>query len=269
MYSVFSTIFVILVFLVVAGFLGRVGTTGISDVSKNVAASLGLLVTYAFLILSMSSFSELATFFEGLCGGIPFLNEIADYGSMQKVISESPLVAAVAFMDTVLLSAIIEIIMLLPLGHNQNAIHFFTNVGNLMTNLLVAMLSAIVGLLILNYVIKDSSAYQWIVSVIGSIIALISVGTIPMLIVSIFKKNTTAGIGLIGTLLLFSKSKVAGILRASFLKAMVYVYGIWMLEKHFGSIANGLSQVSIVLIAFGPVVVMIMGLVIILKSTIF
>ena len=160
MYSVFSSIFFILVFLIVAGFLGRVGTEGISDVSKNVAASLGLLVTYAFLILSMSSFTELAAFFEGLCGGIPFLNEIADYGSMQKVLVENPLAAAVAFMDTVLLSAVIEIIMLLPLGHNQDSIHFFTNVGNLMTNLLVAILSAVAGLLILNYVIKASSVYQ-------------------------------------------------------------------------------------------------------------
>ena len=79
MYSVLSTLFVIGVFLVVAGFLGRVGTDGISDVSENVAAAIGLLFTYAFLILSLGSFSELASFFEGICGGIPFLNEIADY----------------------------------------------------------------------------------------------------------------------------------------------------------------------------------------------
>ena len=79
MYSILSTLFVIGVFLIVAGFLGRVGTDGISDVGENVAAALGLLITYAFLILSLGSFSELATFFEGICGGIPFLNEIADY----------------------------------------------------------------------------------------------------------------------------------------------------------------------------------------------
>lgn len=55
-------------------------------------------------------------------------------------------------------------------------------------------------------------------------------------------------------------------MRGAFLKAIVYVGGIWMLEKHFGSIANGLSQLSTFLIAFGPVVVMIIGLVLILKS---
>ena len=88
-----------------------------------------------------------------------------------------------------------------------------------------------------------------------------------MLIVSLFKKNSSAGIGLIGTLLLFSKSKIVGVLRASFLKAIIYVGGIWMIEKHFGSIANGLSQLSTILVAFGPVVVMIIGLVFILKNT--
>lgn len=183
MYSVLSTLFVIGVFLVVAGFLGRVGTDGISDVSENVAAAIGLLVTYAFLILSLGSFSELASFFEGICGGIPFLNEIADYGSLQKVLSESPLSAAVAFLDTVILSATIEIIMLLPLTQGSAT-------GKFMVNLFTGIVVAIASLLLLNYVIKDSSVYQWIVSVIGSVIALLSVGTIPMLIVSLLKKKT-------------------------------------------------------------------------------
>lgn len=38
MYSLLSTLFVIEVFLVVAGFLSRVGTNGISDVSENTVA---------------------------------------------------------------------------------------------------------------------------------------------------------------------------------------------------------------------------------------
>ncbi len=259
MYSVLSTLFVIGVFLIIAGFLGRVGTDGVSDVSENVAAALGLLVTYAFLIVSLGSFSELATFFEGICGGIPFLNEIADYGSLQKVLSESPLSAAVAFMDTVILSATIEIFMMLPLTQGSAT-------GKFMVNLFTGIVVAIISLLLLNNVIKETNVYQWIVSAIGSIIALLSVGTIPTLIVSMFYKNRTAGIGFLGALLLFSKSKIAGVLRSSFLKAIVYVYGIWILEKNYGSVASGLSALSTVLVAFGPVFVMIIGIVIILKS---
>ena len=56
-YSVFSTLFLLAVLLIVAGFVGRFGTNGFADVSENVAASLGLLVTYLILILSLSSYS--------------------------------------------------------------------------------------------------------------------------------------------------------------------------------------------------------------------
>ena len=259
MYSVLAILFLIGVFLIVAGFLGRVGTDGISDVSENVAAAVALLVTYAFLILSLSSFSELATFFEGICGGIPYLREITDYGSLQNVIKNDPLSAAIAFVDTVILSATIETIMMIPLSQKNDNSKF-------MVNLFTGIVVAIASLLVLNYVIKETSVYQWIVSIVGSIIALLSIGTIPIIIISLFKKNITAGIGLIGIIMLFSKSKIAGVLRASFFKAIIYVCGIWLLEKYFGSIASGLSQISTILVAFGPAFVMIIGLVIILKS---
>lgn len=262
MYSVWATLFVIGVFLVVAGFLGRIGTEGVGDVSENVAASLALLVTYGFLIISSSSFSELSSFFEGICGGIPFLGDIADYGSLQNVISQNPLSAAVSFLDTVILSATINIIMMLPLVKVGER-------GEIMVRLLNGIIVAIASLLLLNYVIKRTGVYQyqWIVSALGCVIALFTVGTIPMQIISLFRKNSASnGIGIMGGLLLFSQSRIAGVLRASLYDAAVYVCGIWVLETRFGSIANGLSQVSAVLVAFGPVVIMIIGLVFILKS---
>lgn len=260
MYSVWATLFVIGVFLVVAGFLGRIGTEGVGDVSENVAASLALLVTYGFLIISSSSFSELSSFFEGICGGIPFLRDIADYGSLQNVISQNPLSAAVSFLDTVILSATINIIMMLPLVKVGER-------GEIMVRLLNGIIVAIASLLLLNYVIKRTGVYQWIVSALGCVIALFTVGTIPMQIISLFRKNSASnGIGIMGGLLLFSQSRMAGVLRASLYDAAIYVCGIWVLETRFGSIANGLSQVSAVLVAFGPVVIMIIGLVFILKS---
>ena len=270
MYSTFSIIFLIGIGLVVAGVLGRVGTDGKFDVSKNVASAIGLLVTYSFLILSMSSFSELASVFENLCGGIPFMSEITDYGSLHNVLSENPKSAAVAFLDSVILSALIDLIMMLPLGHNQNKDHFRTNnSGNLMTNLFVAIVSAIAGLLILNYFIKTSDIYHTIVSIIGSIIVVLSVGTIPMVIITLIRKKRLATVAVatgIGLLFLFSKSKIMGTLRSAVFKAIVYVGGIWILEKHFGSIANGMSFISSVFVAFGPVLVMLIGLYFIVKS---
>lgn len=268
MYSAFSIILLIGVGLVVAGVLGGVGTDGKSDVSKNVASAIGLLVTYSFLILSMSSFSELASVFENLCGGIPYMSVITDYGSLRNVLSENPKSAAVAFLDSVILAALIELIMMLPLGHNQKKKHFW-NSGNLMTNLFVAIISAIAGLLILNYFIKTSDIYHTIVSIIGSIIVILSVGTIPMVIITLIQKKrlTTVAVATgIGLLFLFSKSKIMGTLRSAVYKAIVYVGGIWILEEHFGSLANGMSFISSVFVAFGPVLVMLIGLYFIVKS---
>lgn len=269
MYSVVSILFSIGVCLILAGFLGRFGTDGLFDVSKNVASALGLLITYAILIMSLGSFSELTSFLGNVCGGIPFVKDIADYGSFHDLLSQSPESAAVAFLDTVILSAIIDLIMLLPLGHNQDKVHFWTNKGNFMTNLFVAVIATIAGLLILNYVIKTSNIYHFIVSIIGSIIVFLSVGTIPMVIIALIRKKnmkTLTITGIIGLLFLFSRSKIIGALRAAFFQAIVYVGGIWMLEKYFGNIANGLSVISGIVVAFVPIIIIIIGLLLIVKS---
>lgn len=71
MYSGWSTLFIIGVFLIAAGFLSRVGIDGISDVSENVAAALGLLITYAFLILSLGFFQSLRLSLKGYAEALP------------------------------------------------------------------------------------------------------------------------------------------------------------------------------------------------------
>lgn len=133
---------------------------------------------------------------------------------VHNVLSENPKSAAVAFLDSVILSALIDLIMMLPLGHNQNKDHFWANnSGNLMTNLFVAIISAIAGLLILNYFIKTSNIHYTIASIIGSIIVILSVGTIPMAIITLIRKKhlTTVAIATgVGLLFLFSKSKNMG-----------------------------------------------------------
>jgi len=135
-----------------------------------------------------------------------------------------------------------------------------------MVNLFTVVVVAIISLIVLNYVIKDTGVYRWIVSAVGAVIALFSFGTIPVAIISMFKKNISSGIGFLAVMLAFSKSKICGILRSSFLKAIVYVAGIWALEVRFNSLSEGLSQISSVLVAFGPIIIMLIGIGFILKS---
>ena len=260
MYSIIALLFLIGFSMVAAGFIGRIYTNEIKDVSNNVAAAIILLFVFTLLVLSVSSASELAAFFEGICGEIPFCGLITDYGSLKNAFSESPSSAAIAFMDTVILSALIEIITkILPYRARQTA-ESGLKIRTFMVKILIGMVVALAALLLLNYVIKKTDTYNWIVAVVGSIIALLSMGTIPFLVISQLNANRVARVGLVGALLLFS------ILRASFLKAIIYVFGIWVLENNFESISNSLSNLSMILAAFAPACVIIIGLILILKS---
>lgn len=259
MYSVFTTLFIIGFLMILVGFIGRIGTECIGEVDANVASAFGLIFVYTLIFMSFSSFAELVPVFEGICGGIPFLDIIADYGSLKNALHAEPLRAAISFLDVVILSSLINILSLLPLTQG-NA------VGKFMVKLFTGIILALVSLCILNFVIKETSAYKWITSIIGGLISIVSIGSIPLAIVSVFKKNIAASVGIFGSIYFFSKSRVAGILRDSFLKAIIYVAGIWLMEKHFGDIATGFSQLSLILVAFGPVVVVLIGIGLIFKS---
>ena len=82
-------------------------------------------------------------------------------------------------MDTVILSALIEIITkILPYRARQTAENRL-KIRTFMVKILIGMVVALAALLLLNYVIKKTDTYNWIVAVVGSIIALLSTGTIP------------------------------------------------------------------------------------------
>ena len=266
MYSVLLILFLIGILSVVAGFIGRVGTDGISDVSENVAASLSMLIIFSFVILGMgTSPSGLMSAFEGICGGVPYVRDIADYGSLHKVISDAPLSAATSFMDTVVLSAINQIGAMIFLPTSKEARKRFM-ANRLMTYIFTGFVIAIASLLLLNYVIKGSVVYQFIVSAIGVCISLFSICTGPMSIILMLKNDNVVKAGIVASIFLFSKSKISGVLRSSFLNAIVYVCGIWMLEKYFGSVANGMSQIYLIMVAFCPIILQLLGIFTVLKS---
>lgn len=51
-----------------------------------------------------------------------------------------------------------------------------------MVKILIGTVVALAALLLLNYVIKKTDTYNWIVAVVGSIIALLSMGTIDTIL---------------------------------------------------------------------------------------
>lgn len=255
-YSVFSTLFLLAVLLIVAGFVGRFGTNGFADVSENVAASLGLLVTYLILILSLSSYSQLAQFFDGISSGIPYLDKIADYGSLKKVFTEAPADAVICFLDTVILSVIIELASHLSVFKDNFK-------GRLMVYLFTAVVVAI-GSVLLFKAVKETSAYKWVTSTLGIAVSVIALGSVPLSLIEQFGKHLN--IKTFGALYLFAKSRVAGIFRSAVIKAGVYVLGIGLLEHYFGGIEQGVSVLTSLIAIFAPIVIMLIGLGYIVRS---
>lgn len=184
--------------MILVGMFGRAGTGTVAEIDANVAATLGLLVTFGFLLMNFSTASELAKIFEEICGGIPFLSELADYGSLRSVMHEAPLKAAMAFFDVVFLSTIINLLSLLPLTSGSAT-------GKFMVKIFTGMVLALVSLMILNFVVKESETYRYLTACLGALIAITSLGSIPIFIISIIKANSYSGMGFIGMLFYFLK----------------------------------------------------------------
>jgi len=257
--SIIAILFLIGVFMILAGVLGRVGSGTMAEIDSNVAATIGLMITYAFLLINFTSISELTKIFESICGGIPFISEITDYGSLTNVFHAAPLEAAVAFLDVVCLSTIINMLSLLP--HTSGSA-----TGKFMVRMFTGIILALISLMLFNFIVKESEIYRYIVSSLGAVITMLSIGSIPLSLVSLITNRNTSGIGFLAILFIFSKSKVVGILRDSFFKAIVYVVGIYVLETEFGTIANSMSRFATVTVAFAPAVIMIIGMIIMIKS---
>lgn len=253
MYSILAVLFLIGGGMVFAGVLGRAGTDSSAEIDANVAASMALLVTYLFLLLNFTSFSELSGMFESISGGVPYLGEIADYGSFRNLLRMAPLEAAESFLDVVFLTATVDLLSVFPVNSGSAK-------GKFMVKVFTGIMLSLISLLILNFVIKQSGPYQYIVAAVGAVIAALSAVSIPIAIFSLVKKPGVCGVGLLAAAVVFSTSRAAGILRDAFFKAIVYVAGIYVLESRFGSIASGMSQMSLLAVAFGPVAIMLAGI---------
>lgn len=135
-----------------------------------------------------------------------------------------------------------------------------------MVRLFTGIVMSLIALFLLNFVVKTSGPYQMVVSWLGGIISVLSVGSIPLAIIALIRQRKAGGVAVAAGILLFSGGRIMGILRSAVLQAIVYVIGIGLLEKHFGSLANGASQLAAIIVAFAPCVILIIAIIIILKT---
>ena len=269
MYTFLVVSFVLLLALVFAGFLARVGTDRIGEIDANVASSFALLTVFGFVFLACSE-SRLGSVVEALCGGVPYLGVIADYGSLHAALHSDPIRAAVSFLDVVFLAALIDLINLLPL--KQGSASYWTQGGLrakfLPVRLLTGIVVALLALLLFNFVIRSSEIYQWIVGAIAAVISLISVCSVPVLLISAIKQSAAqiGGAGLLVSFLILAKSKVGVLLRSAFFKALIFTLGIWLVEAKWGSVAAAAATISAIVVAFMPAVICLIAIFWIVRS---
>lgn len=248
-YVLMTGLFLVGAIMFIGGFVWRtVDTGGFDDVGADVASAIGLIAVYAIVMVASESSLN---FFNTIFGGLPYVSAIADYNSIANVWKEAPDVFAKCFFDVVLLSAIIDLIK--PVLGAGKRVPFS------MRKLFTVLVSSLLGLLLLNVVVKKLSVYSVVVSAIGALITAVSTtGFFFNVVTTLTKRQITTG--LFAVVALFLNNPVSKMLRSSFIKACFYVGLIYLMEIYCGSIAGGVSLAINILIAFAPCAIMLFGI---------
>lgn len=262
-----AILFVFGVAVLLVGFLIRVGTSGFRDVS----ASFGVLFAFAIIMFCCGSVEGFRALVEGICGGFPLVDLLADYGSLHAALRMAPMAAAQAYFDVVLLALLINLIDAIPFvssllegisERRKGSLGAFFS--HMMGWVLARMLIALAATLLLNYVIKASGPYKWLFSSVGAVVLVLALVVAVLWALSRANRNLFAG-GFRNSLRRFSSGSIAGACWRSVLESLFLFVTIFVLELRFGSVAAAFSTISAVVVAFLPSLLVILALAFILK----
>lgn len=254
-YTVIQVLFILGLVMFVSGYIMNVigKTDNISDVGADAACALALLVIYGFVIVTVKSGSEFA---EAICGGIPFVDQIADFGNIKNAFSKAPVACIISFCDTVVLSALIGLLRKI-FGVSRN---FWRNIS--FYYLFTCIAAALIALVIFKTVVKQSSLYASIITTLGVFISGLSTFST---VVTLLNQRTALSFGVL-FMTVFSDNPVSKFIRKSLFDAIIYVMLILFIETFFGELNTGISAIVNLIVGFAPTIIMIIGLVILLRS---
>lgn len=257
-YTFMIAIVIIGILFLLAGMMSQVGVEGFfSNMGTNTACAFAYVVIFIMILMGCSSYSELYKLFSSVCGGIPYVSQILDHGSFAMVWKQSPLEGAQGFLDTVLVSFILDLLIsFFGVFSGKKGIRKFQFVAIFSS----VILSLAVTLIIVNLLIKPSSAYKLATAILGAVISLISLGSIPVAIITMMKKNFAPSIVAIAMLYGFFNTKIMKNFRGAFFKSLVITFGLLVFETYFGSLVNGLNILTMIISSFLPCIIMIVAI---------
>lgn len=253
-YNLFAFLFVLGICLLGVGFVYNAIAGGGSNLSVNTTTSFSLLVLFTCLVMSFQSFDEMLPIFESFCGGVPYAEKIADFGSMLNLFQQSPAQAIMSFFDLMILSVLVDI-----LNKFIDAVTGISEKKNKFSwmSIFNGILSALLALFILNFTIKDLPFYKAVFALLGTTLSVLSIGTLITISLTFFAKAHISQNACFRFLSAFSKTPIGKSLCTAFLHALIYVLGVFALENFFPELRQCATNFVAVIVAFLPVVVLL------------
>ncbi len=268
-YYLMITLVVFLILAWLGCIISRIGVDSLfNDFSRDAACALAYVLIFVITLIGCSSYSSLYELFSAFCGGIPYVNDIIDYGSFIALWRQAPLLGARGFLDMVLISFIIKILlrMFYIFPENLGFFKFFSFLfrkARFYQIFSAVIISLVTTLIIMNWVIRPSDAYQLACTILGGFISFVTAMSIPASFVKLFKKFFASGgvsLFVIYMLLKVFNGKIIKEFRSAVFGAGLITVGLIAVEHHFGSLASGLSIFSMILNAALPCLIMIIAI---------
>lgn len=247
-------VFLIWIGMIIAGFLSDLGSDTKNSFSSNSSTAIMLLLTYIFIILTMTSSTKEGNFRSILTGGIPIIGDALEYEPV--TLAQNIYEAIILFFNSVIIVIIIQIVSI-----------FTPKNTGFFVNLLVGVLLSAISFLITYYLSQNSVLHITLIF-LGMIITCFAIASFVAII--LYKDDRESSRKL-KWLQGFSKTKLANLFRNTALKGIIYVIGLYILRGQLEKILPGESNVfeaalKAILMILGPIVIMVIGMAILLRS---
>ncbi len=244
----------VLVLLILNAFVNSIcGFDSSGEYGKVLEGSLTIAVLYLVIIGLFGSSLSLQ--------GIPFVDKLDNYKSLTEMFKNALGVFVIECAELISLTFVISFVSNVVPGSLGGSGY----TGKIIRSIVVAL----VGIIVNNYfisLVKETVFFSWAVAALQCFLAGTSLVLTPaMLIGSLLKMDPDSGVVsfLIKQL---PQTKVGKSLSTATTNSLLLVFVIMIFESQFGSLTDLLRQVPAVISLFAPVVIMIIGIRLMIKS---
>lgn len=252
--SIILLIFWVSIGMVGIGFFVNIGSDKKNDFIGHVIFAFMVLLTYVFIIIyeTNSNVTDI------LYGGIPVLGDILGF---EPVFANKTIIdTVISFFDAILIVAIMQLIS------------FITPSGKgILFKLLAGIVLSGISVLFLFYICQ----YKWLhitMFLFNVVLCIVAISSFIAVVIGKVREHTNDSIKKLADL---SKYKLVLLFRNSFFKGILFSVGFYLLQIQLKDMLMDAAEEALsvliyvggmILVGFGPVIIMVLGLVFLFKS---